>query len=59
VPVMPPLTERQGTDKERETFRWFVANEKSQTPQALPAIEADKPLPVLRKNDGNIPGNRR
>jgi len=50
VPVMPPLTERQGTDKERETFRWFVANEKSQTPQALPAIEADKPLPVLRKN---------
>jgi len=58
VPVMPPLTEQQ-TDIERETFRWFGVNENSPTPQALPAIEADKPLPVLRKNGGNIHGNRR
>lgn len=49
VAVLPPLMTTQ-KDVESETFQWFVKNEKSKAPQALPGIEEDKPLPVLHTN---------
>jgi CRISPR-associated protein (TIGR03986 family) len=50
--VVPPLTGQQGSDYEKETFKWFVANEKKSIgqAQALQPIQADLGLPIL-KND--------
>lgn len=47
--VQQPLCDDQLTSpaNERETFRWFVENEKNDNPQALPAIETENHPPVM------------
>lgn len=47
TPVSPPL--KVGQPPEKETFKWFIENDRPGNQTALPAIQAHQKLPTLKQ----------